>query len=56
MALVHFAGRQGTRKYLGSIRDGRVPPRMPGTNLTQEEYLSRFNIGLQAFEDSSAGE
>jgi hypothetical protein len=56
MALVHFAGRQGTRKYLGSIRDGKIPPPMPGTNLTQEEYLSRFNIGLQAFEDNNADE
>jgi len=56
MALVHYAGRGGTRKYLGSIRDGKIPPPMPGTNLTQKEYLSRFNIGLQAFEESSADE
>jgi len=56
MALVHFAGRGGTRKYLGSIRDGKTPPPMPGLNLTQEQYLSEFNFGLQAYEDNNADE
>ncbi len=50
MALVHFAGRQGTRKYLASIRDDKPAPRMPGTNLTQKEYLKRFNKGMEAYD------
>lgn len=50
MALVHFVGRQGTRKYFAALRDGKDPSTLiPGRNITHEEYLKRFNQGLSKY-------
>ena len=44
-ALSHFLGRQGARKYFGSIRDGKAF-QAPGVNKTPEEYLRIYNEGI----------
>ena len=44
-ALTHFLGRQGTRKYFASLRDG-TEYKVPGQNKTPEEYLRLFNEGV----------
>ena len=44
-ALVNFLGRQGTRKYFASLRDGTsFSP--PGVNKTPEQYLEKYNQGV----------
>ena len=43
-ALTNYIGRQGTRKYFASIRDGEKYE-VPGTNLHPEEYLDKFRRG-----------
>ena len=44
-ALVNFLGRQGTRKYFASLRDGTsFSP--PGVNKTPEQYLEKYNEGV----------
>lgn len=45
-ALVNFLGRQGTRKYFASLRDGTsFSP--PGVNKTPEQYLEKYNEGVE---------
>ena len=44
-ALSHFLGRQGARKYFGSIRDN-TSFQAPGVNKTPEEYLRIYNEGI----------
>ena len=44
-ALSHFLGRQGARKYFGSIRDNSSF-QAPGVNKTPEEYLRIYNEGI----------
>jgi hypothetical protein len=44
-ALAHFLGRQGTRKYLASLRDG-TSFQPPGINKTPEDYLRLYNEGV----------
>jgi len=44
-ALTHFLGRQGTRNYFASLRDGKEYG-VPGVNKTPEEYLASYNEGL----------
>ena len=43
-ALTNYIGRQGTRRYFASIRDGEKYE-VPGTNLHPEEYLDKFRRG-----------
>lgn len=43
-ALTNYIGRQGTRNYFASIRDGGKYE-VPGTNLHPEEYLDKFRRG-----------
>lgn len=43
-ALTNYIGRQGTRNYFASIRDGEKYE-VPGTNLHPEEYLDKFRRG-----------
>lgn len=43
-ALTNYIGRQGTREYFASIRDGEKYE-VPGTNLHPEEYLDKFRRG-----------
>ena len=45
-ALTHFLGRQGTREYFASLRDG-TQFKVPGVNKTPEQYLSDYNQGLE---------
>ena len=44
-ALVNYLGRQGTRNYFASLRDG-TEYKVPGTNKTPEEYLEEYNVGV----------
>ena len=44
-ALSHFLGRQGTREYFASLRDG-TQFRVPGVNKTPEQYLKDYNKGV----------
>jgi len=44
-ALSHFLGRQGARKYFGSIRDN-TSFQAPGVNKTPEDYLRIYNEGI----------
>lgn len=44
-ALSHFLGRQGTREYFASLRDGKQF-RVPGINKTPEQYLKDYNKGV----------
>ena len=46
-ALVNYLGRQGTRNYFASLRDG-TQYTVPGTNKTPEEYLEEYNVGVAA--------
>ena len=46
-ALVNYLGRQGTRNYFASLRDG-TDYEVPGTNKTPEEYLEEYNVGVAA--------
>ena len=46
-ALVNYLGRQGTREYFASLRDG-TDYEVPGTNKTPEEYLEEYNVGVAA--------
>lgn len=45
-ALTHFLGRQGTREYFASLRDG-TQFKVPGVNKTPEQYLSDYNQGVE---------
>ena len=45
MALIHFAGRQGTRKIIGGVRDGEDYT-IPGKNKTWRNYLVEYNKSL----------
>jgi len=47
-ALTHFLGRQGTRNYLASLRDGTAFG-VPGVNKTPEDYLKAYNEGLKSY-------
>mgnify|MGYP001167722342 FL=1 len=44
-ALSHFLGRQGTREYFASLRDG-TQFSVPGVNKTPEQYLVDYNKGI----------
>jgi hypothetical protein len=45
-ALVNFLGRQGTRKYFASLRDG-TEYKVPGVNKTPEDYLSLYREAVE---------
>jgi hypothetical protein len=45
-ALTHFLGRQGTREYFASLRDG-TQFSVPGVNKTPEQYLRDYNEGIE---------
>jgi hypothetical protein len=51
-ALTHFLGRQGTRNYLASLRDGTAFG-VPGVNKTPEAYLKSYNEGLKGYKPKS---
>lgn len=45
-ALVNFLGRQGTRKYFASLRDG-TEYKVPGVNKTPEDYLDLYREAVE---------
>lgn len=54
-ALVNFMGRQGTRKYFASLRDG-TEYAVPGVNKTPEAYLDLYREAVQRYRDSESKE
>ena len=52
-ALVNFMGRQGTRKYFASLRDG-TEYAVPGVNKTPEAYLDLYREAVQRYRDSES--
>lgn len=49
-ALTNFLGRQRTREYFASLRDGK-PFKPPGVNKTPEDYLKEYNVGFAEAEE-----
>lgn len=49
-ALTNFLGRQRTREYFASLRDGK-PFKPPGVNKTPEDYLKEYNVGFAETEE-----